>query len=204
MSDDRGQVNEPRFYEFRIKKENKIWKLENGQVHFIQWPVGRSPQNIVDQEAIAKLPNGNFLISSEGDNNKKPRVPPRIFEITEVGKWVRDLPMPARVVPESTGQQKIGIGNNFGFEAMAASSDGNELFYLSERPLVQDIDSQNSKTYFRFYQMKYKSDHYEPWSEKLVNGPMSRQDRGMTVTQGFSEMISIGELTQYEVISKII
>ncbi len=189
VSDDRGQLNEPRFYEFQIKKDKNIWKLEGGKVHFLGLPPDASRRQILDLEAIAALPSGNFIISSEGDNNKKPRVPPRIFEVSLDGKWVRDILMPARAVPEATGQQKIGIGNNFGFESMAVSDQAQNLYFISERPLIQDIDVKDTFNQFRFYQMKQKQDHFEISGERLVHGPPPSTEAGVALVQGFSEMI---------------
>ena len=189
VSDDRGQFNEPRFYEFDIKKDKKIWKLENPQVHFVGLPPEIERHQVLDLEAIAALPQGNFLISSEGDNNKKPRVPPRIFEVTGDGKWVQDVTLPPRVIPEATGQQKMGIGNNFGFEAMTLSKESQNLYFISERPLVQDADVKDKANQHRFYQMKRGKDQYELVSEKLVHGPPPPMGNGMTLVQGFSEMI---------------
>ncbi len=193
VSDDRGQVNEPRFYEFQIKKDKKIWKLENGQVHFVGLPPALGSRQILDQEAIATLENGHFLISSEGDNNKKPRVPPRIVEVTEAGQWIRDVPLPPRVIPEMTGQQKIGIGNNFGFEAMTLSADRNFLYFMSERPLIQDVEGKGGTSNFRFYKMRRQKDNFEFVSERLVQGPLPPEGQGIALVQGFSEMTSIDE-----------
>ncbi len=193
VSDDRGQINEPRIYEFQIKKDKKIWKLENPQVHFLNSTISFDKKKILDLEAISALPNGNFLISSEGDNNKKPRVAPRIFEITPTGEIVQDLLLPPRVIPESTGQQKMGIGNNFGFEAMTSSADGQEIFFISERPLVQDTSDKNEMTNFRFYQMKRPTENEGFISEKLVQGPPPPTGNGVPLIQGFSEILMMGD-----------
>ena len=193
ISDDRGQVNEPRFYEFQIKKDKNIWKLEDGKVHFVGLPPNSGRHQILDLEAMAALPNGNLLISSEGDNNKKPRVPPRIFEVTTDGQWVRDIPLPARAIPEATGQQKIGIGNNFGFEAMTVAEEGKNLYFVSERPFVQDIEVKDTVNQFRFYQMKQQHDNYELVSERLLHGPPASTEGGVALVQGFSEMVFMTE-----------
>lgn len=193
VSDDRGQVNEPRFYEFQIKKDKNIWKLEDGKVHFVGLPPKSSRHEILDLEAMASLPNGNFLISSEGDNNKKPRVPPRIFEVALDGRWIRDIPLPARAIPEATGQQRMGIGNNFGFEAMTVADQAQNLYFISERPLIQDVDVKDTFNQYRFYQMKQQHDQYEMASEKLVQGPSPSTEAGIALVQGFSEMVSVGE-----------
>ena len=190
-------MNEPRFYEFQIKKDKNIWKLENGQVHFTGLPSNLSDiekrKQVLDQEAITALPNGNLLISSEGDGNKKPRIPPRIFEVKTSGEWVRDVLLPAIVMPEPTGQQKQGVGNNFAFEAMTTSPKGENLYFVSERPLLQDVDFKSEKNHFRFFQMKFKDDHFESPTEKYLEGPAAPVGNGIPVVQGFSEMTWVSD-----------
>jgi hypothetical protein len=198
VSDDRGTEDEPRFYEFDFKKDKKVWKLENGVVHFVTLPKTNKLKEILDQEAIIALPSGNFLISSEGDNNKKPRVPPRIYEVTPGGKWLRDIPLPPKVIPESTGQQKIGIGNNFGFEAVALSADAQDLYFMSERPLIQDADVKD--TVNRYRMIHYHSDgpsekgKFAPTHEWYVESLPPSDKPGIPLVRGWSEMLGLGDL----------
>src|SRR5690606_24632711 len=116
--------NEPRFYSFKISQHKNLWRLGEGQVHFLSLPTTGKVKTVVDPESIVKLPTGSFLVASEGDNNKRPRVPPRIFEVDAKGKWLRDLKLPDVLIPEALGQAKKGVSNNFSIEAMALSKEG--------------------------------------------------------------------------------
>ena len=90
-----------------------------------------------DHEGLVILPNGNFLVCSEG-TTEEPRLPPILEEFGRRGEFVRSLAVPEHFVPEATGGLTRGARGNAGFEALAISPDGKRVFVGTESALVQD------------------------------------------------------------------
>lgn len=132
LSDDRGEHGEPRLYEFSFENIAGNLQLKFKKVVFL-----RVPQKRVDFEAMTLLPDGHLLISSEGDQNFKPRIAPEIMEFTRDGVYVRSWDVPAEWQPNPAGRLEKGVVNNRGIEAMAWSPDRKWLFVSPESPLVQ-------------------------------------------------------------------
>jgi hypothetical protein len=109
---------------------------------FLARPTGmislRNTPEPLDPEGVALLPNGNLLVASEGIQSEEPRTPPRIFEYTADGNWVRTLPIRNRFVPRSSGPLTRGVRPNMSFESLALSGDATRLFTALESALVQD------------------------------------------------------------------
>jgi hypothetical protein len=152
VSDDRGRHGEPRLYEFGFKFTEGKLRVIPQAVHFMHKGVQhedpkskpkikpKSLGKVLDMEGLAPLPWGNFLISSEGDNNHKPRIPPEILDVKKNGAWVRSFEIPKKFIPEASGKQTRGIRNNRGFEAVTGAPSGNQIFLIHEEALVQDSD----------------------------------------------------------------
>lgn len=149
VSDDRGGVNEPRFYQFSLSLKNdkllihprKVTFLKVGDSEFSHSSKKFSPtqfSKVFDMEGIAKLPWGDFLISSEGDLDKKPRVLPQIFSVNGEGVIQKEYEIPDRFMPELQGKQTKGLRNNLAFEGLAGSPDGAHWLAGSESNLMQD------------------------------------------------------------------
>lgn len=142
LSDDRGRINDERFYEFslEIDKKNKVI-LEPKAVRYItDLPKSADGKKAgLDPEGLARLPDGSFIVSSEGSNEAKPRIMPRIFQVDKNGKWLLDLPVPARFLPEETGKQTKGIQSNLAFEGLTSLPDGKTVFAAIERALQPEV-----------------------------------------------------------------
>ena len=78
-----------------------------------------------------------MLISSEGFG-LEPRLPPAILEYSRDGRFIRQLPVPPRVVPNARGPLRSGARRNGGFESLAMAADGSRFYTANELPLVQD------------------------------------------------------------------
>jgi hypothetical protein len=152
VSDDRGKVNEPRFYEFSVKLDAKEFKVEPTAVHIIfngtlahgSKAKSNLPFKVLDLEAIAPLPWGSWLLASEGDNNQKPRVPPVLIDIKPDGNWSRYFEFPEKFIAEPVGLQKKGIRNNKGPEGLTVDPSGKRFLVGFEQPLVQGDQSFSS------------------------------------------------------------
>jgi hypothetical protein len=90
-----------------------------------------------DHEALVALPNGHYLVASEG-TGREPRRPPSIEEYERYGTYVRRLPVRDRYVPEPTGPVTRGARGNAGFESLALTPDRHRLFTATETALIQD------------------------------------------------------------------
>ena len=144
ISDDRGQFGTPRIYKHSIK---------NNEVKIEEEILVNEPKDysVVDFEALFRFKDGSFLISSEGDLNKKPRVFPFVKFWSPTNKWGDEISLPEDFFPEKIGMQTKGLQNNSAFEAMTVTPDEKTLYMMSEVPLYQ---SQNSEIEFLEYEKK--------------------------------------------------
>ena len=139
LSDDRGRVNRPRMYVFNLNIEKDRIEIHPEKVIFIN--SHENQEDIyLDGEGLIPLPGGNWLVSCEGDNNHKPRRPPRLVEINPEGQWQKNWKIPDFLVPENAGLQTRGILNNSGMEGLAINEDQSRVVAIVERPLQQDLN----------------------------------------------------------------
>lgn len=123
-----------RIYSFFIEGSGGSLRVTtSGIIPLEAAPGGAQP----DHEGLIVLPNGNFLVSSEGTATL-PRQPPAIEEYGRQGQFVGAFTVPAHFAPEPTGEQTRGARPNAGFEALAISPDGKRIFVGTESALVQD------------------------------------------------------------------
>lgn len=199
VSDDKGRNGEPRLYEFDFKIKNKIITLKPKAVHFIKGlPAENSKTPGLDLEGLVLLPNSDFLISSEGNNNSKPREIPRIFRTDSKGIWKSDLPVPEKYLPELIGQQKKGTQNNAAFEGLTASVDGKVVYAGAELPLTQDHhDGEEVKgPLIRIIKYEDKTGQlaYKPVTEYAYRvDALKDSKRGKEIFRGVSEILALNE-----------
>lgn len=199
VSDDKGRDGEPRFYEFDLKIDKKGAALTPKAVHFISGLPGNiEKKGGLDPEGLVLLPGGDVLISSEGNNNSKPREMPRIFRTTSEGSWKSDLPVPDKFLPEVTGQQKKGIQNNSAFEGLTTYEDGKFIYVGTELPLVQDIiaGEEDKGDWIRIlkYEDRGAQQGYKTVAEYAYRvDALNSNHYGMEVMRGVSEILAISE-----------
>ena len=132
------------------------------ETHLLKTPNGQSflgratqfdrehPERSVrlDPEGIRATSRGTFLISDEYG--------PSVREFDSQGKWLRDLPTPARYqikLPGGTPAEELppnntsGRQNNRGWEGVALSGDGQKVYAIAQSPLIQDggLDEKNAR-----------------------------------------------------------
>jgi hypothetical protein len=139
ISDDRGEKAPARFYTLKIDLSKG--KLENGDV----FPVDVTtilnqnnqtfPPGETDTEGIALTNRNTVFISSEGDVRQLINPFIKEFALTS-GKFIRELPIPRKFLPDPKGQQ--GIRNNLAFESLTITPDNQHLFTATENALIQD------------------------------------------------------------------
>lgn len=151
VTDDRGRYGPPRIYRhslnglaIKVEKELSLVNLKDNPT--------LAP--VMDLEALIRFKDGTFLLSSEGDFNKKPRTMPFLKMWSEQKLWFIEVLIPDSFLPEKIGMQTKGLQNNSGFEALALSPDEKSLYVMSELPLFQN---QNSEIEFLNFQLNDKS-----------------------------------------------
>jgi hypothetical protein len=130
-------------------------------------PLQRAPGEArPDHESLVVIPDGNFIVSSEG-SSREPRLPPTLAEYGPHGEFIRFLPVRDRFVPEPTGPMTHGARGNAGFESVGSSPDGRRLFTAAETALVQDGEPANFDAATRTRILEYvpRHDSYEPARE---------------------------------------
>lgn len=157
ISDDRGNVDEPRFYQFKIKiSEKNNLSVEPVAVTFLSVnksslahqstrSAAKSFSAVLDLEGISMTPWGDLLITNEGDMNYKPRVEPQLIDVKSDGTILKKIEIPEQFLPEKAGVQKKGVQNNLAFEGLSANPNGRQWLVACEAPLLQD-----EKKYIRF------------------------------------------------------
>ncbi|MDP1027998.1 esterase-like activity of phytase family protein [Sphingomonas sp. KR1UV-12] len=98
--------------------------------------LGRS----LDPEGLARLPNGNLLVSDEYG--------PSVYEFTKGGQFVRAFETPSNLLPrDASGNVNYvdgyptsasGRQDNRGFEGLTISPDGKTAYAILQDPLQQD------------------------------------------------------------------
>lgn len=136
ISDDRAERGPVRAYRLRIDVERG--RLRGAEVDgFLDLKLGDGADfgsGRVDPEGIARLPDGSFLVSSEGV--VRWQIPPflRVFGSDGIERFA--LPLPPRYVTRRDRQ--AGVRDNLGFESAATTEDGRWGFTAVESPLIED------------------------------------------------------------------
>jgi len=106
----------------------------------------------LDPEGLARLPNGNMLVSDEYG--------PSVIEFTPGGQFVRQYRTPANLLPRDAtatlnyvdGRPTITTGrqDNRGFEGLTVSPDGRTAYAILQDPLVNEGRAGNGNADGRF------------------------------------------------------
>jgi hypothetical protein len=150
LSDDRGSINAPRFYELSLDLAMFQRSASPGQagvgfnaVTTLLKPDGTPfAANTVDPESIRINPRTGTLVWSNEGQRGGAGLPalqnPTVREMTTSGAYLRDYAVPSRYNPVGTGVSDPGIRNNLAFESLSFSTDGRTLYTATENALVQD------------------------------------------------------------------
>ena len=141
ISDDRGSFGGSRRVTFSwdaIKTEiifdgAKNLLIENDNKN-------KTEKKILDLEGIALNSKNEFLVSNEGDANKKPRQPAEIFWVDNTGKRLRNIELPDLFITNLTGQQGKGLQNNLGFEGLNIDLTLNKWGAFAEAPVFTSVN----------------------------------------------------------------
>lgn len=191
VSDDRGKYGKPRFFEFDLIIKNSTVKLEPLKAIKLE---GIDSMWRLDLEGISLLPNGDFVFTSEGDNNVKPRALPKVFITNANGAYKSELLVPSKFLPDLLGQQKKGIQNNRGFEGLTSSSDGQNIYIMNESPIMGDQNSKKDAQWLRMVHYIKDGDSFKFYEEYAYL--LDRQDKtgkGTEVFRGLTDVLYVGD-----------
>ena len=145
VSDDRGELQAPRFYTLEIDlgqggiRDVRIVAVTTLDSDAVMSGIQPYESNDSDLEEIV-LRDDELLISSERDRNGRPWV--RRFALD--GTLLGELPIPDTFLPrfekDQEGRDVVvrGVRTNLGFEGMALADDGGTLYVANEEALGQD------------------------------------------------------------------
>jgi hypothetical protein len=127
-----------RIYRFRLDGSSDTFTVTPLDYISLEQPAGNALMH--DPEGLVIAPDGNLIVSSEGNGGIEPRLPPSLVEFGAQGQYIRQIAVPDRFRPNPTGPLTKGARANYGFEAIAIAPDGSRLFAASETALAQDGD----------------------------------------------------------------
>lgn len=200
ISDDKGEKNDARFYEFDLKLDEKSFSLSKTDVITLKNKDGTAfPKDTFDFEDIAIF-NNDLLITSEGRINKSPPLDPEILVFGRDGKYKFNIDVPEKFKPTKGIESKTGVRDNLAFEALTSSSDGKEFWVGSEESLFQDGRTSGPKHASIIRLIQYKD--LKPVKEvayHLETVP-SISVAGLVVgVTGLSGMVAINDSTFYSI-----
>jgi hypothetical protein len=139
LSDDRSERGATRIHAFRVQHDGakptglellRTMPMLDEEAHTFGF-------HALDPEGLAVLNAEDFVFSSEGITNKG--IPPFVARVKRVNaQLVERFPIPEAFLPDASGaDQKRGVLENYGFEALGVCPDGTVLA-MNEAPLKQD------------------------------------------------------------------
>lgn len=148
LSDDRGKYGEPRIYKFDLNLNAKNFSLTPKEIIYLKNGTNVKLPPVIDAEGMVLWPGGSggapeFLVSLEGDNDRKPRMAPELLWLDAKGVLKKRFDLPEEMRPEATGAQHKGTQNNKSLEGLAYDSKNKTLWLALEAPLIQDLDEEN-------------------------------------------------------------
>lgn len=157
VSDDRGRFGPARIYQFLLERKNNEFSVKAEDVILLNPQKKSKDYVLLDLEGLAFWQN-QWVLTSEGDLNKKPRVVPEILSF-DGGRLRRNfVSIPSEFLPNASGILNHGLKNNMAFEGLTIDSAKKKLYLLSESDLIQDRNSQqNVSSYLLSYDLESKN-----------------------------------------------
>lgn len=128
----------PRLMRFRVDVQGDRLRVDPIDAGIVARPTGLAlPGAATDHEGLACFTDQTCYLSSEGNQERQPRLAPSIIGYRN-GQAVDPVTLPDWFLPSVTGPAVSGVRRNEAFEALGASADGQRLYAVSETALVQD------------------------------------------------------------------
>lgn len=162
----------------------------------IRLQIGKGAPDVLDPEGIATTRNGHLIVSSEGVGNVEPRLPPALVEYDMEGRYVRQLAVRPKFVPNRTGRAITGVRGNAAFESLTITDDFSRLYTAIELPLIQDGDADPfvSKVRTRILEYVPLGETYRPAGEfvyEIEQLPRAPFDHRFAIN-GVVELLALG------------
>jgi hypothetical protein len=175
VSDDRGELQAPRFYTLQIdvgpdgiadvRVVNVTVLDSDASTPGIQ-PYERGESDFEDLQLLA---DDTLIISSERDRNNVPWLAHFALDGSLLGR----LPIPSRYLtifepgPDGRPRAAYGIRDNEGFEGVTLTPSNNTMFLITEQALAQDSPPPNldAGTNSRILRMEWSGDGPRPTAE---------------------------------------
>lgn len=131
VSDDRGQLADPRVYVLQLDLDGR--ELRPLDVLTLLDRDGEPFEGgLIDAEAVALAPDGMLWVATEGVSYEL--IPPRIMGFRLDGALTAELVVPQAYLPGDGS----GVRSNHGFEGLTVTPDGSRIIAAVEAPLAQD------------------------------------------------------------------
>lgn len=127
-----------RFYELEVDYDGTKLRVEPRGVTPLRDREGRTfTEDALDPEGMARMPWGNFLVSTEPNTRRQPVEQAKLLEVEPSGALVRYIEIPGKFIVTGSPPDH-GLRHNLGFEALGLSPDETELLVGTEGSLLQD------------------------------------------------------------------
>lgn len=200
ISDDRGSVNDFRFYEFDLKIDDKNFSVSPSNVIFLKDADGKAfKKDSLDCEGITAM-GDDFIISSEGWINHVPVISPELLIFSRDGKLKSKLEIPEKFLPAKDQIQEKGVRDNLAFEGLSATPDQAIVFVGTEEAINQDdrVSTPTHASTIRIIQYKDQK-AFKEFAYSLEKPP-SVKVAGLTVGEtGLSDLLAIDDHSFYSI-----
>lgn len=141
VSDDRGEYGPARLYHLGLELSKSHFTVKILKMISLKSAHSKNfKKDEVDFEGVVLTPSNKLIISSEGDSQTSPRIPPSIMIFDRTGSYNGWVNIPEHFIPEHKGVQTRGPRENAAFESLALTKDGDYLFSATEDSMLQDGD----------------------------------------------------------------
>lgn len=132
------EEKDPRLLRFRIEMARDRLGVEAMSFEPLEVPVAeRSDGAATDFEGLSCTLDDTCYLSSEGNQEREPRLAPSLVEFRR-GRFTTRLVLPEKFHPLLTGTPTRGVRRNEAFEGLTLTPDGRRLIAGAESTLVQD------------------------------------------------------------------
>ena len=200
ISDDTSVSGAPRFHTFDIALTTTALNVTtDAMIELVNESSERfQPTETIDAEAFDRLPNGNWIVSSEGIKLNERFTIPQLLEFDPTGTLVKRWPFPEHYMPDLSQQPSTGIRSNAAFEGLDLTPDRQFLYMAAEKAVYQDggVSSTQQTSLVRIMRMKYIDGSYSEAEEflyELSTIPDFTDDDSVFTIIGISDILAVSD-----------